>query len=96
MNDNPVSEQLCTERRKIEEEHFRQDKKRLDKLDPLMEKLSTCTVQNAQIIKNHEERLTDHERRIDDIEHRPGNWWDKAITGLIAAAVSALWSLLAK
>ena len=36
MNDNPVSEQLCTERRKIEEERFRRDKERLDKLDPLM------------------------------------------------------------
>ena len=96
MNDNLVSEQLCTEGRTIEEERFRRDKERLDKLDPLMEKLSTCTVQNAQIIKHHEEKLTEHERRIDNIEHRPGNWWDKAITGLIAAAVAALWNLLAK
>ena len=45
-------------------------------------------------IYKEEKKLNDHERRIDDIEHRPGNWWDSVITGLIAAA--ALWSLLAK
>ena len=96
MNDIPVSEQLCRERRIVEEERFRRDKERLDKMDKLTEKLSQCTVQNAQIIKHHEEKLIDHERRIDNIEHRPGSWWDKVITGLIAAAVAALWSLLAK
>lgn len=96
MNNTPVNEALCAERRRIEEERFRRDKDRLDSLEPLMRKLSECTVQNAQIIKAHESKLDDHEKRLDEIEHQPKAWMDKIISGIIAAAVAALMGMLIK
>lgn len=94
MNNTPVNEAVCAARRKIDDERFSRDKDRLDNIEPLMRKLSECTVQNAQIIKAHESKLSDHEKRLDEIEHQPKAWMDKIWSGIIAAAVAAMMGLL--
>lgn len=97
MNDNPfVTEPLCQERRKIEEERLARDKERLDRYEELLSKVSSCQIQLTEISKNHESKLTDHEKRIDEIEHQPKAWMDKIISGIIAAVVAALMGVVFK
>ena len=96
MNTTPVSESLCAARRQVEAERFARDKERLEKTEELLEKVSECQIQNSEILKNHDEKLADHEKRLDEIEHQPKVWWDKIISGVIAAIVAFVMGVVLK
>lgn len=96
MNQTPVTEALCFERRQIEEERLSRDKERLDKSEELLHKVSECQIELTAMTKKHEEKLIDHEKRIDEIEQRPADWMDKIISGVIAAVVAFLMGVVLK
>ena len=89
MNENEYLKMLFDER-------FARDKERIDKIDELLKKLSDCQIQLTEIEKTNQEKLADHEKRLDEIEHRPLGWVDKAISGIIAAAVAFLMGVVLK
>lgn len=78
------------------DERFARDKERIEKSEKLLEKLVECNIQLTDMAKNHEKTLGDHEKRLDEIEHRPRDWVDKAISGIIAAVVSFLMGVVFK
>lgn len=96
MNETPVTESLCAARRQVDDERFNRDKERIEKTEKLLDKLTECQIQNSEILKNHHDQLADHEKRLDEIEHQPKVWWDKVISGIIAAAVAFLTGVLLK
>ena len=89
MNENEYLKLLFDER-------FARDKERIDKIDELLRKLSDCQIQLTEIEKNNQDKLADHEKRLDEIEHRPRDWVDKAVSGMIAAAVAFLMGVILK
>lgn len=84
----------CEERGKRYDERFDRDLRRIEKVEDLTAKISECNVKLSEIIKNHNEKLGDHEKRLDAIESRPTQWWDKIISGVIAAAVAFLMGVM--
>ena len=44
----------------------------------------------------HDGKLADHEKRIEGVEHRPITWFDKVVSGIIAAVVAAMMGLFLK
>lgn len=91
-----MNEAVCDERGKRYDERFDRDLRRIEKVEELTAEMGKCNVKLSTIIQNHDERLGDHEKRLDAIEERPTQWWDKIISGVIAAAVAFLMSAMLK
>ena len=96
MNNTPVSEAVCQARQQVNAERSAREKERLEKTEELLGKVSECQIQLTEMMKNHDEKLADHEKRLDEIEHQPKVWWDKIISGIIAAAVAFLMGVMLK
>jgi hypothetical protein len=91
-----MNDAACEERGKRYDERFDRDLRRIEKLEDLTAKISECNVKLSEIIKTNNEKLGDHEKRLDAIESRPTQWWDKVISGIIAAAVTVLMGVIMK
>ena len=85
-----VTEEVCTERQKNAAERFSRDKERLDKVEDRQgkqeertQKIETLTVQTAEILKNHDQRL-------DVLESKPGKLWDRLVFALIGALATGI------
>lgn len=96
MSETPVTEKLCAARRQVDDERFNRDKERLEKTEELLNKVSECQIQLTEIMKSHDDKIADHEKRLDEIEHQPKVWWDKIISGLIAAVVAFVMGVVLK
>ena len=91
-----MNENFCDEREKLCAERFGRDKERLGKLEDLTAKTSECVIKLSEIARQNGGRLTDHEKRLDELERRPSGLWDKAVSGIIAAAAAFLMAAILK
>lgn len=96
MNNTPVPESVCQARQQVHAERLARDKERLERNDELLAKVSECQIQLTEMVKHHDEKLNDHEKRLDEIEHQPKVWWDKIISGVIAAVVAFVMGMILK
>ena len=74
-----VSDALCRERQRVQDERFARDKERIEDLEKICEKL-----------KKHDEELNHQSRRLQVIEQKPLRWWEKFAGAVITALGSAV------
>ena len=86
--ENCVSEAVCRERTRIQEERFARDRERLEKGEEKIDTMEKAIVYLTENAKRTNEELSDHDKRIETLEHRPSLLWDKVIFGIISAVVS--------
>lgn len=89
-----MNEAVCAEHEKLCDERFARDKERIEKLEDLTGKIGECNIRLTGIAEQHDAKLKDHESRLDELERRPGNLWDKVISGIIAAVVAYVMAIV--
>ena len=83
-----VTEDLCKERRCVQNERFSRDQERLGKGEGKIDSVEKAVVLLTEMAKQTKEELSDHDKRLETLEHRPSLLWDKVIFGIISAIVS--------
>lgn len=90
-----VSETLCSERQKIQDERFARDKERIENLEKMCGELKQLSTQMGELLKKYDEQLGEHkaelkqqEERLTAIEQRPLRWWEK-LSGAVATSLGA-------
>lgn len=98
-----LDEQICEERQKIIDERCARAQRDLEKLEEKQEegekrsrKLEELNIKMGEILKNHEEKLTNHGMRIDRLESISGSRWNALVNYLLAGATGALVSAAMK
>jgi len=86
----PVSKEAFEGRCKLDDERFARDKERITKAEDNIEKVTTLTVQMAEIIKQNNLKLEDHEHRLDTLEGRPSAWLDRIIAAVVGAIITGI------
>lgn len=93
----PVNENLCAERMKVQDERFARDMERIKALEDTCEELRELSIQMGELLKKYDEELRDHRQqlkeqgdRVTSIEQRPAKWWEKLTGAIITALGSAL------
>ena len=89
-----ITPEMCAQHQLVMDERFARDKERIVKLEGNQSRIEILTVQMGEILKNQTETLKTHGTRLDHLESRPGQWWDKVISGIIAAVTGGLISAL--
>lgn len=97
MDNEYVTEVVCTERHKNADDRFARDKERLDKAethqaeqDERTQKIETLIVQTSEILKNHDAKIENHDQRIGALESKPGKSWENFKNLLIGALTTGL------
>ena len=72
-----VSDALCRERQRVQDERFARDKERIEDLEKICEKLNRLSIEMGELIKKHDEELNHQSRRLQVIEQKPLRWWEK-------------------
>ena len=85
-----VTEQICLERRHTIDERFSRDKERIASLEENMEKLSTLSVQLAEILKNQTEELRKYDKRLNSVESNPAKTMSMMKSACISSVVSCI------
>ena len=70
-----VSDALCRERQRVQDERFARDKERIEDLEKICEKLNRLSIEMGELIKKHDEELNHQSRRLQVIEQKPLRWW---------------------
>ena len=100
-----MDEQICEQRQKTIDERCRRDQKDIEKLQVKQEEfekrseiLEELNIKMGEILKSHEEKLTNHDRRIVQLETVSGTRWNLLvnymIAGMVGAMVSAVMQLM--
>ena len=83
-------------RQKIDE-RFARDKsdinshdERLSKLDDREEKIEQLSIQMGEMLKAHDNKLTEHDKRIIALEEKPAKRWNEVVNQIITVVVAAL------
>ena len=85
-----VSEALCRERQRVQDERFARDKERIEDLEKICEKLNRLSIEMSELVKKHDEQLNCQAQRLDAIEQKPLRWWEKFAGAVITALGSAV------
>ena len=85
-----VSDALCRERQRVQDERFARDKERIEDLEKICEKLNRLSIEMGELIKKHDEELNHQSRRLQVIEQKPLRWWEKFAGAVITALGSAV------
>lgn len=85
-----VSDALCRERQRVQDERFARDKERIEDLEKICEKLNRLSIEMGELIKKHDEELNHQSRRLQVIEQKSLLWWEKFAGAVITALGSAV------
>ena len=85
-----VSDALCRERQRVQDERFARDKERIEDLEKICEKLNRLSIEMGELIKKHDEELNHQSRSLQVIEQKPLRWWEKFAGAVITALGSAV------
>lgn len=85
-----VSDALCRERQRVQDERFARDKERIEDLEKICEKLNRLSIEMSELVKKHDEQLNWQAQRLDAIEQKPLHWWEKFTGAVITALGSAV------
>ena len=70
------------------------NERHMDEQDREQREIRKLTIEMSEMIKRHDERLTDHGTRIHAIEQRPARRWDVMLDKITNAVVAAFVSWL--
>lgn len=98
----PVTETLCAERMKLQDERFRRDKERLDALEKTCKELEECTHQLSELCMKYDAvfkiqkekedeqdaQIKANDDRLTAIEQRPAKRWED-LSGAVLGAIGA-------
>ena len=94
-----IDEQLCRQRQKMVDERCQRSQKDMEKLEAKQEenekrseKLEELSIKMGEILKSHEEKLTNHDRRIVQLESVSGAHWNQIVNYMLAGMVGAIMS----
>lgn len=85
-----VSDVLCRERQRVQDERFARDKERIEDLEQVCDKLNRLSIEMSELVKKHDEQLTRQDKRLEAIEQKPLRWWEKFTGAIITALGSAV------
>ncbi len=86
----PVSDTLCRERQRVQDERFKRDLERIEDLEQVCDKLNRLSIEMSELVKKHDEQLTAQAQRLDAIEQRPLHWWEKFAGAIVTALGAAI------
>ena len=92
-NSNVVSKTYCQEHERLIDERFRRDKEDIDKHDSAISDLKDLTKEISALVKQYDSTIKNHEKRLAEMEKRPSLWFDRIISAIIAAVISAIVAL---
>ncbi len=85
------------ERQKRMDERFDRSRQDIEKLEKKQEeeadrsqKLEELNIKMGEILKNHDEKLTNHDKRIVELENVSGARWNQLVNYLLAGIVGAI------
>ena len=87
---DPVSDTLCRERQRVQDERFKRDLERIEDLEQVCDKLNRLSIEISELVKKHDEQLAAQAQRLESIEQKPLRWWEKFTGAIIAALGSAV------
>ena len=87
---DPVSDTLCRERQRVQDERFKRDLERIEDLEQVCDKLNRLSIEMSELVKKHDEQLAAQAQRLESIEQKPLRWWEKFTGAIIAALGSAV------
>lgn len=87
---DPVSDTLCRERQRVQDERFKRDLERIEDLEQVCDKLNRLSIEMSELVKKHDEQLTAQAQRLDAIEQRPLHWWEKFAGAIVTALGAAI------
>lgn len=85
-----VSDTLCRERQRVQDERFKRDLERIEDLEQVCDKLNRLSIEMSELVKKHDEQLATQAQRLESIEQKPLRWWEKFAGAIIAALGSAI------
>ena len=94
MSEAAFSRGEYTARKETCDERFKRDKERLKELEENTKDIQKLTIEISQLVKRHDEQLTDQGKRIAALEQRPGRRLEGALSAAVAAAVAAVVGLV--
>lgn len=86
----PVSDTLCRERQRVQDERFKRDLERIEDLEQVCDKLNRLSIEMSELVKKHDEQLAAQAQRLDAIEQRPLHWWEKFAGAIVTALGAAI------
>lgn len=87
---DPVSDTLCRERQRVQDERFKRDLERIEDLEQVCDKLNRLSIEMSELVKKHDEQLAAQAQRLDAIEQRPLHWWEKFAGAIVTALGAAI------
>ena len=91
-----MDEQICEQRQKTVDERCQREQRDMEKLEAKQEecekrsqKLEELNIKMGEILKNHEEKLTNHDRRIVQLESVSATRWNSLVSYLLAGMAGA-------
>lgn len=94
--DNGVSKEYCGEHNRMIDERFARDKDDIKRHNEAIGELTKLSSEIGALVKQHDDKIENHESRIDTLEHKPSVWFDRIISGIVAAVIAAIVSAMLK
>ena len=86
----PVSDTLCRERQRVQDERFKRDLERIEDLEQVCDKLNRLSIEMSELVKKHDEQLAAQAQRLESIEQKPLRWWEKFAGAIVTALGAAI------
>ena len=67
---DPVSDTLCRERQRVQDERFKRDLERIEDLEQVCDKLNRLSIEMSELVKKHDEQLATQAQRLESIEQK--------------------------
>lgn len=86
--ENQIREKLYDERFARDKERIEEHERHMREQDAERKELRELTIEMSEMIKRHDERITEHGTRLTAIEQKPGRRWDMVIDKIITVIVA--------
>ena len=89
-----VSENICSERRRVISERNERDRKVIEGIDERMRKLENLSIQLGEMLKTEHEKIENCNKRLEVLESKPAERLNNIINSVLQWAVLAFLATL--